>query len=108
MALKRMDNVGIVVDDIGGAIDFFGELGLELNASLADVIASVRAAGLEGLMAKRLDSRYEPGQRSGTWQKMRINQGRIRGTNAQWLHAGVARATLQAVPRAGDRGVPRS
>ncbi|HLN00727.1 MAG TPA: hypothetical protein VK335_15675 [Bryobacteraceae bacterium] len=47
----------------------------ELNASLADVIASVRAAGLEGLVAKRLDDRYEPGQRSGAWQKMRINQG---------------------------------
>jgi bifunctional non-homologous end joining protein LigD len=39
------------------------------------VIASVRAAGLEGLVAKRLDSRYEPGQRCGAWQKMRINQG---------------------------------
>ena len=46
----------------------------ELNASLADVIASVRAAGLEGLVAKRLDSRYEPGQRSGAWQKLRLNQ----------------------------------
>src|SRR5688500_16016579 len=31
MALKRMDNVGIVVDDLGGAIDFFRELGLELE-----------------------------------------------------------------------------
>jgi len=31
MALKRMDNVGIVVDDIAGAIDFFRELGLELE-----------------------------------------------------------------------------
>jgi ATP-dependent DNA ligase len=28
----------------------------ELNASLADVIESVRAAGLEGVVAKRLDS----------------------------------------------------
>jgi hypothetical protein len=46
----------------------------ELNASLADVIESVRAAGLEGVVAKRLDSRYEPGRRSGTWRKMRINQ----------------------------------
>ncbi len=26
-------------------------------------------------MAKRLDSRYEPGQRSGAWQKMRLNRG---------------------------------
>ena len=26
-----MDNVGIVVDDLGGTIDFFRELGLELE-----------------------------------------------------------------------------
>ena len=31
MALKRMDNVGIVVEDLGGAIDYFRELGLELE-----------------------------------------------------------------------------
>src|SRR6476659_6530516 len=31
MALKRMDNVGIVVDDLRGAIEFFRELGLELE-----------------------------------------------------------------------------
>jgi catechol 2,3-dioxygenase-like lactoylglutathione lyase family enzyme len=31
MALKRMDNVGIVVEDLGAAIDFFSELGLELE-----------------------------------------------------------------------------
>jgi hypothetical protein len=31
MALKRMDNVGIVVDDREGTIDFFRELGLELK-----------------------------------------------------------------------------
>lgn len=29
MALKRMDNLGIVVEDLGGAIDFFRELGLD-------------------------------------------------------------------------------
>src|SRR5712672_515626 len=31
MALKRMDNVGIVVEDLGGTIYFFRELGLELE-----------------------------------------------------------------------------
>src|SRR5919106_6400555 len=31
MALKRMDNVGIVVDDLAPTIDFFRELGLELE-----------------------------------------------------------------------------
>ena len=31
MTLKRMDNVGIVVEDLEGTIDFFRELGLELE-----------------------------------------------------------------------------
>lgn len=31
MALKRMDNVGIVVEDLEETIDFFRELGLELE-----------------------------------------------------------------------------
>ncbi|KRB60292.1 glyoxalase [Rhizobium sp. Root708] len=31
MALKRMDNVGIVVEDLGATIDFFLALGLELE-----------------------------------------------------------------------------
>lgn len=31
MALKRMDNVGIVVDDLEEAIAFFRDLGLELE-----------------------------------------------------------------------------
>jgi len=47
----------------------------ELNASLPDVVQSVRAAGLEGVVAKSLDSVYEPGARSGAWRKMRINRG---------------------------------
>jgi DNA ligase D-like protein (predicted ligase) len=47
----------------------------QLEANLEQLIASVKAQGLEGLVAKRLDSRYEPGQRSGAWQKMRVNKG---------------------------------
>ena len=47
----------------------------ELKASLPDLIASVKSAGLEGLVAKRRNSPYEPGQRSGAWQKMRVNRG---------------------------------
>src|SRR6202049_398280 len=46
-----------------------------LEASLPDLIRSVKAQGLEGLVAKRRDSKYEPGLRSGAWQKMRVNQG---------------------------------
>jgi bifunctional non-homologous end joining protein LigD len=47
----------------------------ELDAGLPDLIASVREQRLEGLVAKRRDSRYESGLRTGAWQKMRINQG---------------------------------
>jgi bifunctional non-homologous end joining protein LigD len=36
---------------------------------------SVKAHGLEGLVAKRRDSVYEPGRRHGAWQKMRVNKG---------------------------------
>ncbi len=46
-----------------------------LNASLSDLIKSVKASGLEGLVAKRRDSLYEVGLRSGSWRKMRINKG---------------------------------
>jgi bifunctional non-homologous end joining protein LigD len=46
-----------------------------LDASLRDLIASVKAQGLEGLVAKRRNSRYEPGLRTGAWMKMRINRG---------------------------------
>jgi bifunctional non-homologous end joining protein LigD len=47
----------------------------ELKASLKELIQSVKVQGLEGLVAKRRDSRYGPGLRSGASQKMRVNQG---------------------------------
>jgi len=34
----------------------------------------MRAQGLEDLVAKRAGSRYESGQRSGAWMKMRVNR----------------------------------
>jgi len=45
-----------------------------LDARLPALIESVKAQGFEGLVAKRLDSRYEAGPRSGAWQKMRVNR----------------------------------
>ena len=47
----------------------------ELNGSVPDLLKAVRAYGFEGLIAKRRDSLYEPGLRSGAWQKMRVHQG---------------------------------
>ena len=40
-----------------------------------EVVAAVKKQGLEGVIAKRRDSRYEPGRRSGAWVKMRMNKG---------------------------------
>src|SRR5438046_5013377 len=45
--------------------------------------ASARA-GLEGVMAKKLDSKYEPGKRSGTWQKIK-NRNRQELVIGGWL-----------------------
>lgn len=36
------------------------------------MLAMVRSHGLEGVVAKRLSSQYEPGRRSGAWAKMRV------------------------------------
>jgi DNA ligase D-like protein (predicted ligase) len=46
-----------------------------LEGSLETLVHSVKAHGFEGLVAKRRDSRYESGLRSGAWRKMRVNRG---------------------------------
>src|SRR5690348_9439611 len=53
MALKRMDNVGIVVDDLGKAIDFFRELGLELEGRAT--IEGEWAGRITGLGGQRVE-----------------------------------------------------
>lgn len=45
------------------------------EASAADMLSVASAQGLEGVIAKRKDSRYEPGKRSGRWVKHRLNAG---------------------------------
>jgi bifunctional non-homologous end joining protein LigD len=44
-----------------------------LPGSPEDIARAVRELGLEGVVAKRADSRYEPGRRSGAWVKVRFN-----------------------------------
>src|ERR1044071_2137575 len=53
MALKRMDNVGIVVEDLGGAIDFFRDLGLELEGRAT--IEGEWAGRVTGLRNQRVE-----------------------------------------------------
>jgi catechol 2,3-dioxygenase-like lactoylglutathione lyase family enzyme len=53
MAIKRMDNVGIVVDDLGAAIEFFRELGLELEGRAT--IEGEWAGRITGLRDQRVE-----------------------------------------------------
>jgi catechol 2,3-dioxygenase-like lactoylglutathione lyase family enzyme len=53
MALKRMDNVGVVVEDLGSAIDFFRELGLELEGRAT--IEGEWAGRVTGLADQRVE-----------------------------------------------------
>ncbi|HKS03026.1 MAG TPA: ATP-dependent DNA ligase [Arthrobacter sp.] len=60
--------------------DFFepGECPVGLSETLDDrvehILESARELGLEGVMAKRADSRYVSGQRTHTWIKLKIEQ----------------------------------
>jgi DNA ligase D-like protein (predicted ligase) len=47
-----------------------------MQATPAQLIEAVREQGFEGIVAKRRDSAYKPGQRSAVWQKMRVLQRR--------------------------------
>src|SRR5262245_14833354 len=68
---RREHLEGSVLPTLAEPVRYAGEL----NATLRDLVHAVKAQGLEGLVAKRRDSRYESGQRSGAWMKMRVNRG---------------------------------
>src|SRR5262244_3155430 len=53
MTVKRMDNVGIVVEDIDAAIEFFTELGLELEGRA--MIEGEWAGRVTGLRDQRVE-----------------------------------------------------
>jgi len=46
-----------------------------VEASATDMLKAVCEQGLEGIIGKRKDSLYEPGKRSGSWIKYRVNRG---------------------------------
>src|SRR6266550_8474885 len=47
----------------------------QFETSENDMLAAVREQKLEGVVAKRKDSLYEAGKRSGSWIKYRVNRG---------------------------------
>ena len=52
----------------GSDVDFSDEL----PGTPDLIVRAVAQVGLEGVVAKRRDSRYEPGKRSGVWQKFKV------------------------------------
>jgi catechol 2,3-dioxygenase-like lactoylglutathione lyase family enzyme len=53
MTVQRLEHLGIVVDDLAAAIDFFVELGLELQGEMTVEGRAVdRIVGLEGVRAQ--------------------------------------------------------
>jgi ATP-dependent DNA ligase len=99
----------------------------ETFKATAELIEAVRERGFEGIVAKRRDSLYEPGKRSGTWQKIRVLHSRefvidgytLGARNFDWilretgtglcrqsacrLHTGGARRGFQPFPRIGTQ-----
>jgi bifunctional non-homologous end joining protein LigD len=70
-------------DERRGLLDELGAAGLDgpsgsawrvppaLTGAGRDVLAASREAGMEGVVAKRRDSRYRPGRRSPDWRKIK-------------------------------------
>lgn len=62
MTVKRLDNVGLVVEDIDAAIEFFTELGLELEGRApiegdwADRVTGLRGMRVEIAMMRTPDA----------------------------------------------------
>jgi ATP-dependent DNA ligase len=50
-------------------------LSATLDVTPNELIRAVKSQGLEGIIAKRVDGRYESGERSGAWVKFRVNKG---------------------------------
>ena len=46
-----------------------------IDATPVELIRAVKEIGFEGIVAKRRDSLYESGKRTGAWVKQRINKG---------------------------------
>jgi bifunctional non-homologous end joining protein LigD len=49
-------------------------LSRDLPGSVAAIVQALRAAGIEGVIAKRKDSTYRPGERSGDWVKLKLER----------------------------------
>src|SRR5689334_241145 len=68
---ERRDLLAQALRGVGGDV----QLMQRFETSPAELIQAAKRLGFEGIVAKRKDSLYEPGKRSGAWLKYKINQG---------------------------------
>jgi bifunctional non-homologous end joining protein LigD len=67
---RRRDLLRLAVRDLRDPV----RVSEPLPAGPAELVAAAREQGVEGLIAKRLSSRYEGGKRSGAWVKLKLNR----------------------------------
>ena len=71
----------------------------------AALLAAAKAQGLEGVVAKRLDSAYQPGRRVSEWRKQKLRDGQelviVGYTKGQGRRSGGFGALVVAVHEAG-------
>jgi DNA ligase D-like protein (predicted ligase) len=71
---SRRELLAEALGDVGGG-DGPVRLSEVFAGDPANLVAAATELGFEGVIAKRKESYYEPGKRSGAWVKYRINQG---------------------------------
>jgi bifunctional non-homologous end joining protein LigD len=65
---RRREVLKVVLEHVSAPIHYSETF----TARPAELIKAVRHAGFEGIVAKRRDSPYEPGKRSGAWSKLKF------------------------------------
>lgn len=72
--LQLGERMGILSAMIDGADGDVIRSGMSVVGRGVQFFEAARKLGLEGIMAKRLDSPYEPGERSKSWLKIKVQQ----------------------------------
>jgi bifunctional non-homologous end joining protein LigD len=67
---KRRDWLQTALSAVADPVKFSANI----NADVDSLVAAAKQTGLEGIIAKRRHSRYEPGKRSGAWVKFKLNR----------------------------------
>jgi bifunctional non-homologous end joining protein LigD len=67
---KRRELLAIRLEDVADPI----RLSESIDGSPQEIVAAARELSLEGIIAKRKDSVYQPGKRSRAWLKYKINK----------------------------------